>query len=138
MYLRKKVKRFIASMLTVIVTASGLSTEAIQVRASQPEKDNWEEVQEILSGIVGRYTEAPEKNLVESNAFTDGMLLGNGKFGVVSDAREDEQSFYLSGQDVWDSSKNQKIMNAQLQITPAEKKELKITANDEKKVNQKG
>ncbi len=120
-------------MLTVIVTASGLSTEAIQVRASQPEKDNWEEVQEILSGIVGRYTEAPEKNLVESNAFTDGMLLGNGKFGVVSDAREDEQSFYLSGQDVWDSSKNQKIMNAQLQITPAEKKELKITANDEKK-----
>ena len=138
MYLRKKVKRFIASMLTVIVTASGLSTEAIQVRASQPEKDNWEEVQEILSGIVGRYTEAPEKNLVESNAFTAGMLLGNGKFGVVSDAREDEQSFYLSGQDVWDSSKNQKIMNAQLQITPAEKKELKITANDEKKGESKG
>ena len=116
-------------VLTLAVLSSVLPSIPLAAKAAQPDDNaKWQELQSILSSVKGRYTEAPAKNEVEGNNFTAGMLMGNGSFGVVSDARPDEQSFYFSGQDVWNNS--QKVMNAQLQITGLESGELKVSTNE--------
>lgn len=127
-------KRKIREKLTAFILAAGVVLSSGVIPSTEGKADGnddelqWQELQGILSEVTGRYTQAPEKNKVESSNFTAGMLLGNGSLGVVSDAREDEQSFYFSGQDVWNGS--QKVMNAQLEIVPAEKGKLEITTNE--------
>ncbi len=127
----KKLKCVIGAVMAAAVAFSAIpAVPASAGTSGMTEEQKWQELQEILSGVTGRYTEAPDKSKVECSTFTAGMLLGNGSFGVVSDARENEQSFYFAGQDVWNG--NQKVMNAQLQLTPAAEKELAVTASDTK------
>lgn len=129
--MKKKVLRKAAAGLlaaSVIATSGVLPASAVQAAGTDSKDQQWAELQEILTGVTGRYTEAPDKDLVECSQYSAGMLLGNGSFGVVSDARENEQSFYFAGQDVWNN--NQKIMNAQLQIVPLEINSLVVTASE--------
>ena len=126
----KGLRKVAAGMLaaSVIATSGVIPVPVVRADETGTEEQQWAELQSILTEVTGRYTEAPAKDKVECNQYTAGMLLGNGSFGVVSDAREDEQSFYFAGQDVWNN--NQKIMNAQLQIVPAQTDSLVITASE--------
>ncbi|WP_343248251.1 discoidin domain-containing protein [Diplocloster hominis] len=127
--MKRNLKCIITMVLTLAVFSSILPSVSLSAKAAQPDEDTkWQELQTILSGVTGRYTEPPDKSQVEGNTFSAGMLLGNGSFGVVADARPDEQSFYFSGQDVWNNS--QKVMNAQLQITGLEAGSLQVSTNE--------
>ncbi len=121
---------------TVLALAVGFSAiPTVPAKASTPgmtEEQKWQELQNILPEVTGRYTEAPNKDSVSGTKFTAGMLLGNGSLGVVSDARHGEQSFYISTADGYvRTSENRKITNAQLEITDAiMENSLEVTTND--------
>lgn len=60
---------------------------------------NWPEIQALLSGIQGTFTEPP-KGIVTMK-YSSGTLMGNGDIGVVAGDTADRQKFYFGKNDFW-------------------------------------
>lgn len=101
----KGLRRFsISALLTTSLLSGFLSCYPDQLQTAHATvTDEWTELQSTLSGIKGQYTTPPTLSEVVTNNYTAGLLLGNGDIGVVSDARNEKQTFYFSKSDFWDS-----------------------------------
>ncbi|BFT70161.1 discoidin domain-containing protein [Paenibacillus sp. P36] len=71
---------------------------------------NWPELNTLLSGLTAKQT-TPVDTVINGKYMTSGMLMGNGTFGVVSDAQKNQQSYFLASGNAWGGKK---IMNARL------------------------
>jgi len=61
--------------------------------------EEWAEVQEILSNIVGIYDTPPSR--VVTNSYTDGPMMGNGDTGLVVGGDYQTMAFYIGKNDFW-------------------------------------
>ncbi|MFF2483477.1 S-layer homology domain-containing protein [Paenibacillus sp. NPDC058071] len=91
-------------LLSVLVILSmaftylpGLDNKA---NASEPTDQEWDEVQQLLSGIKGVWTDQSYAGAV-TNGMPDTALLGNGDIGVTSAGGKGFKTFYLSKGDFW-------------------------------------
>ncbi|MEC0228733.1 discoidin domain-containing protein [Paenibacillus alba] len=88
------------------------SNETTLTILSASAQSNWSELSTLLSGLTEKQTvEDNSINIKGGKYLAASMLMGNGTFGVISDARKNQQSYFLSSGDAFGSSK---LVNAQL------------------------
>ncbi|NQX66497.1 discoidin domain-containing protein [Paenibacillus alba] len=83
-------------------------------------KTNWTELRDLLSGLTAKQQTEVSDFYLRDKYMESGMLMGNGTFGVVSDARRNEQSYFLTSGDAWKNpakDQQQALVNAQLKLT---------------------
>ncbi|NQX67519.1 discoidin domain-containing protein [Paenibacillus alba] len=71
---------------------------------------NWPELNTLLSGLTAIQSTQVDTG-INNKYMNSGMLMGNGTFGVVSDALKNQQSYFLASGNAW---AGKKIMNARL------------------------
>ncbi|MEC0226471.1 discoidin domain-containing protein [Paenibacillus alba] len=99
----------------VALQAESNETTMSIVPASQ--QTNWAEISGVLSGLTAKQLAPVDSFYLKGKYMVSGMLMGNGTFGVVSDARKNEQSYYLASGDAFKNNGDQKLLNAQLKLT---------------------
>ena len=115
--MKRKWKRIMVGVMMAGVVTTSVSGNPYMISEVSAAETSWDEIQTILSTVEGKQEAPIDKSLVVGDRiFSQGMLLGNGSLGVVSDARPNEQSYYLATGDAWDKD-GKKITNSQLKFS---------------------
>ncbi|WP_433170696.1 glycosyl hydrolase family 95 catalytic domain-containing protein [Actinoallomurus sp. CA-150999] len=89
------------------VLALALLSSTLTPAQPVPAHGDWHEVRRLLSAITDAYTAPPALSTVQTTGYTAGLLLGNGDLHVAADARDQQQTYYLSKSDFWHASNGQ-------------------------------
>jgi len=86
---------------TVVLVVAALVVVPGQAQAATPTPDQqWTEIQQLLSGITGQWTDQTYGNAV-SRTMPNTALLGNGDIGVTSGGGQGFKTFYVSKGNFW-------------------------------------
>ncbi|MBE1491829.1 discoidin domain-containing protein [Plantactinospora soyae] len=92
-------------MITAVVAAGLVVPGAAAYAATPTPEQQWTQVQQLLSGIRGRWTDQSYAGAV-TRAMPSTALLGNGDIGVTSGGGAGFKTFYVSKGNFWQGNPN--------------------------------